>query len=947
MQVQSRLLTTELTLFLAVICIPAVLIAARPKSASYQNHTALILDTGTTLDANSLEMFVYNDGNFAYDNANVMGKTDGLYFPRGTKKTVIYAAGLWVGAKVNNDLRLAVAEYSSEFVPGPMANGTYQPDSPEFKVYKINRGDTPQSNPDYADWPVDQGAPTYPSTEPLIYGDQMTWSVFNDADPARHTNNAASTDPLGIEVQLAAFGYARSGALGQTYYLKYTIINKGGNQLDSTYVSIWADPDLGNAADDLVGCDTVLSLGYCYNDGADADYGAAPPAVGFDFLQGPTVPGAADDTAYVSGEARPGFRNLPMTSFNKYINGIDPDNPTQTYNYMKGLNNFGEPVVDPEGDTTTFVVSGDPVTGNGWIDEAPSDRRMMLSTGPFDMAPGDTQEVVVAVLVGQGTDPLNSIDALRAVDGQVQGFYDESLFSPPAYPELSVSGRGLDGAAELFWSPDLKDSTISFDALDEDFHFEGYDVYKSDGENGPWDKIATYDLIDNIRFIYNDVYNPDLGGIERVIVQNGSNSGLQFHYVDPALANGQTYYYAVTYYFYDANHITEFRDQGGNLLGHLTEVLESPKQPLAITPTASPGIVSDTADHISGSSNGLVIAEYVDPSVLTGNVYRVTVNGDNTWNLEELTKNNLLLSHEPLQPGGYGAPEVDGVMWRVISSPLGVNAVVEVQNAYGPVDPPDNVNYSLNSTRDWYIDPGSSGDLARYSWSGATSHDYEIRFTPGATEHALGFFNSGDGNYAQDIGFEVPIEFWDIGIGTPDDPSDDRRIAFMLYDYDSSGDFSWGDGLYIWDIDYDAIPWDQPGWNTGMVDPDYNQLSYGRWFFYDYSDATERPAAGTIVRTLTNKPLTTADVFELRTGSECGDVNFSGGIDVSDAVFLVNYIFAFGAAPVPGTADMNCDGKVNITDAVYLINYIFIGGPQPCAECGGAKDMSRSDLELR
>jgi hypothetical protein len=285
-------------------------------------NTALILDTDVTIGANQLEMFVYNDGNFAYDNANVFGKTDGLYFPRGTKKTVIYAGGIWLGGRVNDTIRVAIAEFSSEFVPGPMRDSTYQPDRADFKVYKVARGDTPESNPDYANWPADMGAPVDENGDPAILGDVMTWSVYNDADVSKHTN--MGTDPLGLEVQHTAFAYARGGALGQVIFQKFKIINKGFNTIDSTYVSLWADPDLGNASDDLVGCDTTLSLGYCYNEGSDNIYGAAPPAVGYDFFQGPIVLAGETDTAFVSGEPRPGFRNLPMTSFNKYINGTDP-----------------------------------------------------------------------------------------------------------------------------------------------------------------------------------------------------------------------------------------------------------------------------------------------------------------------------------------------------------------------------------------------------------------------------------------------------------------------------------------------------------------------------------------------------------------------------------------------------------------------------------------------
>ena len=62
----------------------------------------------------------------------------------------------------------------------------------------------------------------------------------------------------------------------------------------------------------------------------------------------------------------------------------------------------------------------------------------------------------------------------------------------------------------------------------------------------------------------------------------------------------------------------------------------------------------------------------------------------------------------------------------------------------------------------------------------------------------------------------------------------------------------------------------------------------------------------------------------------CGDANGSGSINISDAVFIINYIFAGGAAPNPlCLGDANGTGSVNISDAVYIINFIFGGGPAP------------------
>lgn len=66
----------------------------------------------------------------------------------------------------------------------------------------------------------------------------------------------------------------------------------------------------------------------------------------------------------------------------------------------------------------------------------------------------------------------------------------------------------------------------------------------------------------------------------------------------------------------------------------------------------------------------------------------------------------------------------------------------------------------------------------------------------------------------------------------------------------------------------------------------------------------------------------------------CGNANGDATVNISDAVYLIAYIFSGGPAPSPLLAgDANCDRTVNISDAVYLIAYIFSGGPQPCAGC--------------
>lgn len=66
----------------------------------------------------------------------------------------------------------------------------------------------------------------------------------------------------------------------------------------------------------------------------------------------------------------------------------------------------------------------------------------------------------------------------------------------------------------------------------------------------------------------------------------------------------------------------------------------------------------------------------------------------------------------------------------------------------------------------------------------------------------------------------------------------------------------------------------------------------------------------------------------------CGDANGDQDINVSDAVYIINFVFVSGPAPDPmEAADANCDTAINVSDAVYIINFVFIGGPEPCSEC--------------
>jgi len=63
----------------------------------------------------------------------------------------------------------------------------------------------------------------------------------------------------------------------------------------------------------------------------------------------------------------------------------------------------------------------------------------------------------------------------------------------------------------------------------------------------------------------------------------------------------------------------------------------------------------------------------------------------------------------------------------------------------------------------------------------------------------------------------------------------------------------------------------------------------------------------------------------------CGDADGGGFVDIDDAVYLIEHLFAGGPEPDPvESGDADLSGEVDIDDVVYLIDYLFGNGPAPC-----------------
>ncbi len=75
-----------------------------------------------------------------------------------------------------------------------------------------------------------------------------------------------------------------------------------------------------------------------------------------------------------------------------------------------------------------------------------------------------------------------------------------------------------------------------------------------------------------------------------------------------------------------------------------------------------------------------------------------------------------------------------------------------------------------------------------------------------------------------------------------------------------------------------------------------------------------------------------------------GDSNHDGGVNLADAIFVLNHLFGDGEEPKCfAAADINGAGNVTIASAIYLLNFLFGDGdppPEPFMSCGADPDAS-------
>lgn len=406
----------------------------------------------------------------------------------------------WPGNGINGSLPYKLAPYGESDTNGIPGFYEYEWDYPGYDFTR---------EADCQDKDVD-----------LLYGDQTIWWVYNDKGNIHTETNAAA---LGFEIRAQAFAFTANDEVNNMTFNNYRIINRSTFRLRDTYFGTWFDADLGNPYDDIIGSDIARGLGYVYNGDSDDEgalgYGANPPAVGFDFFQGPfadyfdgidndrdgCVDGVRIDGICVGEDETLGINErIIMSGFMYYNNSsnfngpagtTDPNTAQEFYNLLNSIWKDGRPLVienpsgkgntangdgyntnDPSLVQTRFAYPGnsfdttfayEPIGDQNWF-ESPNnqaDKRGLHCAGPFSLAPGALNFITTGAVWARNfssQDLFASVNDVIVADDKAQQLFDNcfQVLDGPNAPNVEIVE--LDRELIINFIDPFNDATIGY-----------------------------------------------------------------------------------------------------------------------------------------------------------------------------------------------------------------------------------------------------------------------------------------------------------------------------------------------------------------------------------------------------------------------------------------------------------------------------------------------------
>jgi hypothetical protein len=615
-----------------------------------------------------------------------------------------------------------------------------------------------QYRKDWLEWPWQKGAPYYdrdgnPGYQPdpdgktssvtdepgLGDADQVLWFVTNDLNGVA-TNLLYGSPPIGLEMQVTCWAYASTKpSLQNVIFQRCRLIYKGlattpsNASIDSMYLAKWVDPDIGDYSDDYAGCSPARNMGYAYNstnsDVMYDDFNLPPPAIGYDLVEGPMVP-QSGGSAHWNLTTRKDFTNLPMTAFTYFTVGSRTtdyafgsyDDTKAWWNILRGYQPapFSPPtcMINPlTNQCTDFELDGDPVNLQGWLDgkvDPPGDRRILVSSGPFSLALGDTQEIIVAMIGALGKNNRDAVTALFSTDNGVKDYYEENFQTPSPVPVPTLRIVELNDTLMLDWEKDTAQVRKIESYQSQGFRFESYKIYQFRSPAG--DLSTAYD------------FPPfDLNSSPRFITV--TEDYLRQH----TLVDGQQYYYAVTAVMFNPDpSYADPRIESPIVVKTATPHLPNPG-------TVYPYQIGTTAGNVIdfvGVNDATVLPIYYDPTQPDNHIYKILfhlcptllcqLEQKPTWDFIDSTSNDTLVkgvfTDQPPQ-----RVVSRGLTIQVLGVPYYLRDVVEI-NPQNPLEKSDVFNHP-NPGGQYMVVSGGESVLDTLKSATTKDNDVELRFS--------------------------------------------------------------------------------------------------------------------------------------------------------------------------------------------------------------------------
>lgn len=331
-------------------------------------------------------------------------------WPIGSGNEYLWAAGLWVGARVGDQPRVSTGAFGSEFLPTSAAADTIH--RAEAGAVGGNRYPWPDADDD-GDGLEDEDLPNgldddgdgLVDEDFAAFGDQQFVGTYNDLEAAIQAQFPDHT-PLGINVVQRSIQWG--GPLSEDFIgFDFTITNVGVEQLDQVYLGLFSDSDIGPRG--LPGISDNDFAGFVSTMAATSDGSMVPVRIAYmydgpssnhvDGYVGWVLCGHSTDPTGVAAPIEPGVTGFQcMTGNAAFELGGDPVNDAERYQLLSAH------AVDP--DVPQFHAS---------------DYRVLMSSGPFtSLAPGESLSYQVALVLGTGLDEMiaNAAEAVATYRGK-------------------------------------------------------------------------------------------------------------------------------------------------------------------------------------------------------------------------------------------------------------------------------------------------------------------------------------------------------------------------------------------------------------------------------------------------------------------------------------------------------------------------------------------------